>query len=239
MDAFPRWASLASPNEAATPFTTPPRSLTPLLYVDSEPTYSPYDPYDAASARSEKEDAEWQILFEKMGRAPTPFKSPPPPGWQYVSCYTSGGGSGTGYLTPKSRSLSPPRSRYPYPKPRDDELRRFSDNQDMSWLRDDKVVDKAIEEMQDDVQSIEKDLTPVDLQIINSKLTEHASTTATGTRRRKSRPPVQTTPIVTRSIAKRRLTLKSAYTIFVRQVLPQRQSSVWRMKTMGKIWALL
>ncbi|KAJ3718003.1 hypothetical protein C8R42DRAFT_644583 [Lentinula raphanica] len=253
MNVFPRFDSSASPDEVATPYSSPPRSITPILY--SEPDSSAYPLYDRhalreALAQSEREDAEWQILFERLGRAPTPFKSPPPPGWSYFGSYpgsSSGGSSGTGYITPKSRSVSPPKS-YPYLKfqgaaresspsrtsyyadssvmEMDEDgpdmdvkaysgsrISAISDDGDVSWSRGNADVYNAHANVAEEMQNFSTlKSSPVDLRVVNSKLTELVdSSTTARTRRRKLKPVVpQTSPRVTRSVAKRRLQLELA-----------------------------
>ncbi|KAJ3874360.1 hypothetical protein F5051DRAFT_417001 [Lentinula edodes] len=100
-------------------FPSPPRSLTPVLHGDpdfriTEP-YLPYDVYEDGVAQAEREKTEehWELMFQNMSRAPTPCKSspfPPPlhPGWGFLGqTGSSSTSTGTGYLTPKSRSQSP------------------------------------------------------------------------------------------------------------------------------------
>ncbi|KAJ4475025.1 hypothetical protein J3R30DRAFT_636843 [Lentinula aciculospora] len=249
-------ARSTSPAEHTTPYSSPPRSLTPLLYVGPDPpnasteSYSPEDAYEETMARSKREIEEWEIMFRNMSRAPTPLKSPPPPDWSggwrsygygYAGSSSSDSGTNrTGYLTPKSRSRSP--SRRVVTTGTDSEFfitgssvsnsdscdvaqmdeggtdaddydesdsvvdsrtPKYSNDQSMNRLRDE--GDSQDEEMQGAVdESIENELSPVNLEILDSKLTKLASRTAVGTRRRKVSPSVQISPRVTRSATKRR-----------------------------------
>ncbi|KAJ3807415.1 hypothetical protein F5876DRAFT_68134 [Lentinula aff. lateritia] len=231
-----------------------PRSLTPVLHGDlgfhiTEP-YLPYDVHEdgVARARREKIEEHWEIMFQNMGRAPTPCESSPfapplHPGWGFLGhTGSSRTSAGTGYLTPKSRSHSPcPSSRKlassakpseysPPSKPfgatlnldfdmmqmdedgtdADDERESTGVSRKLKYLSDEveglsRSGDHGDEEMQDafaDSDSIEKELSRVNLHILDSRLSDFVSK-ARATRRRKFEP-LQASPRLTRSVAKRR-----------------------------------
>ncbi|KAJ3906206.1 hypothetical protein F5879DRAFT_672575 [Lentinula edodes] len=235
--------------------SSPPRSLTPVLHGDpdfriAEP-YLPYDVYEDGIVRAEREKTEehWELMFQNMSRAPTPCKSspfPPPlhPGWGFLGhTGSSSTSTGTGYLTPKSRSQSPcPSSRRlassaspseysspskPFSATLDSDfamMRMDEDGTDADDERESTVVSRKVEylsdvqveglslsrdhedgEMQDalaDSDSIEKELSRVNLHILDSRLSDFVSK-ARATRRRKFEP-LQASPRLTRSAARRR-----------------------------------
>ncbi|KAJ4465745.1 hypothetical protein C8R41DRAFT_94243 [Lentinula lateritia] len=248
-------ASVTFPRSIYDQFSSPPRSLTPVLHGDpdfriTEP-YLSYDVYEDGIARAEREKTEehWRLMFQNMSRAPTPCKSspfPPPlhPGWGFLGhTGSSSTSTGTGYLTPKSRSQSPcPSSRrlassaspseYSSPSKSfsatldsdfammkmdedgtdaDDERESAVASRKVEYLSDVQVEglsrsrDHEDEEMQNalaDSDSIEKELSCVNLHILDSKLSDFVSK-ARATRRRKFEPLLASSR-VTRSATRRR-----------------------------------